>query len=298
MLFARYGPILFALAIAGSLAGKRVSPPGLGTMRTDNATFVVLLIGVIVLVGALTFFPALLLGPIVQGLTGHLYYLMTALKRQLIPAVVSMIALTLALGIVYPLLITGIGQLAFPATPTASRSTSGGKLIGSKEIGQQFTDVVLGTNGKPKLDSDGNPVTTPDPRYFQSRPSGTVPAYNAAASTFANLGPNDLATKQAIDANAKTYLALNAKYDPGLTIQADPGRRSRHERFGARPRHLAGERLDPGAPDRGSPAPPVATVDRLISKYTGGRGLGFSGEPSVNVLELNLALNRISKGNA
>jgi len=73
MLFARYAPILFALAVAGSLAGKRVSPGGLGTMRTDNATFVVLLMGVIVLVGALTFFPALLLGPIVQALTGHLY---------------------------------------------------------------------------------------------------------------------------------------------------------------------------------------------------------------------------------
>jgi len=73
MLFARYAPILFALAVAGSLAGKRVSPAGLGTMRTDNVTFVVLLIGVIVLIGALTFFPALLLGPIVQGLTGHLY---------------------------------------------------------------------------------------------------------------------------------------------------------------------------------------------------------------------------------
>src|ERR1700733_2023401 len=74
MLFARYAPILFALAVAGTLAGKRVSPAGLGTMRTDNPTFVVLLIGVIVLVGALTFFPALLLGPIVQGLTGHLYH--------------------------------------------------------------------------------------------------------------------------------------------------------------------------------------------------------------------------------
>jgi potassium-transporting ATPase potassium-binding subunit len=73
MLFARFAPILFALAVAGALAGKRVSPAGLGTMRTDNSTFVVLLIGVIVLVGALTFFPALLLGPIVQGLTGHLY---------------------------------------------------------------------------------------------------------------------------------------------------------------------------------------------------------------------------------
>ncbi|MGP0102473.1 MAG: potassium-transporting ATPase subunit KdpA [Solirubrobacteraceae bacterium] len=73
MIFARYAPIVFALAVAGALAGKRVTPAGLGTMRTDNVTFAVLLIGVVILVGALTFFPALLLGPIVQGLTGHLY---------------------------------------------------------------------------------------------------------------------------------------------------------------------------------------------------------------------------------
>ncbi len=73
MLFARYAPIIFALAVAGALAGKRVTPAGLGTMRTDNSTFAILLIGVIILVGALTFFPALLLGPVVQGLTGHLY---------------------------------------------------------------------------------------------------------------------------------------------------------------------------------------------------------------------------------
>jgi K+-transporting ATPase ATPase A chain len=73
MVVARYLPIVFALAVAGALAGKRITPVGLGTMRTDNTTFSVLLIGVIILVGALTFFPALLLGPIVQGLTGHLY---------------------------------------------------------------------------------------------------------------------------------------------------------------------------------------------------------------------------------
>src|SRR5580692_4173546 len=73
MLFARYAPILFALAVAGALAGKRISPAGLGTMRTDNPTFVVLLIGVIILVGALTFFPAILLGPIVQALTPNLF---------------------------------------------------------------------------------------------------------------------------------------------------------------------------------------------------------------------------------
>ncbi len=73
MLFARFGPIVVTLAVAGALAGKRVTPTGLGTMRTDNPTFGVLLIGVVILVGALTFFPALLLGPIVQGLTTTLY---------------------------------------------------------------------------------------------------------------------------------------------------------------------------------------------------------------------------------
>jgi potassium-transporting ATPase potassium-binding subunit len=73
MLGARFAPILFVLAIAGALAGKKVSPPGLGTMRTDNPTFVFLLVGVVVLVGALTFFPAILLGPVVQSLTTRLF---------------------------------------------------------------------------------------------------------------------------------------------------------------------------------------------------------------------------------
>ena len=73
MVFARFAPILFVLAIAGALASRRIAPVGLGTMRTDTPTFVVLLIGVIVLVGALTFFPAILLGPIVQSLTTQLF---------------------------------------------------------------------------------------------------------------------------------------------------------------------------------------------------------------------------------
>jgi potassium-transporting ATPase KdpC subunit len=224
---------------------------------------------------------------------------MTALKRQLLPAVIAMVVLTLALGIIYPLLITGIGQLAFPGNSNGQQIHVDGRLIGSKLIGQQFTDVVLGTNGKPKLDSDGGAggvQVMPDPRYFQSRPSGTVPGYNAAASTFANLGPNDLATKQAIQANEKAYLSLNAKYDPGLTIAKIPVDAVDTSASGLDPdisqanawiqahriaavRHLS-----------------LATVMSEISKYTGGRGVGFSGEPTVNVLELNLALDRISKG--
>jgi potassium-transporting ATPase potassium-binding subunit len=73
MLFARFIPLLLVLAIAGALAGKRVAPAGPGTMRTDTPTFVILLIGVVILVGALTFFPALLLGPIAQALTAHVF---------------------------------------------------------------------------------------------------------------------------------------------------------------------------------------------------------------------------------
>jgi K+-transporting ATPase ATPase A chain len=73
MLFGRFVPIVFVLGIAGSLARKRVSPAGLGTMRTDTPTFAALLIFVIVLVGALTYFPAILLGPVVQGLTTQLF---------------------------------------------------------------------------------------------------------------------------------------------------------------------------------------------------------------------------------
>jgi K+-transporting ATPase ATPase A chain len=73
MMTARYVPILAVLAVAGSLVRKMPAPAGLGTMRTDSPTFTVLLLGTVVLVGALTFFPALLLGPVVQGMTTRLF---------------------------------------------------------------------------------------------------------------------------------------------------------------------------------------------------------------------------------
>jgi K+-transporting ATPase ATPase A chain len=73
MLFGRFLPLLAVLAIAGSLAGKRVTPAGAGTFRTDSPTFVVVLVGVVVLIALLTFIPALLLGPAVQSLTDQLF---------------------------------------------------------------------------------------------------------------------------------------------------------------------------------------------------------------------------------
>jgi K+-transporting ATPase ATPase C chain len=216
------------------------------------------------------------------------------MKRTLIASVISVLMLTLALGIVYPLVMTGISQVAFPGNANGQQVKLGGKLIGSKIIGQQFTDVVLKADGKPKLDADGGAggvEVTPDKRYFQTRPSGTVPADNAAATAFANLGPNDLTTEQAIAANLKSYLALERPYDPALTVA-----------------HVPVDAVDTSAsgidPDI-SPANadiqahriaavrhlPMATVMSLIRKNTDGRGLGFSGEPAVNVLQLNLALN-------
>ena len=112
--------------------------------------------------------------------------------------------------------------------PTASRSRSAGKLVGSQEIGQNF-GVQVYKHGKPEM-QNGVPVTNPDPRYFQTRPSATVPPDNAAATTFSNLGPNSVATEQEISSNIQAYIALNGPLRPP---EADRG-----ERAGRRRQHL------------------------------------------------------------
>jgi K+-transporting ATPase ATPase C chain len=204
-------------------------------------------------------------------------------------AILSMLGLTLLVGILYPLVITGIGQVAFPGNANGQLVYRGGHLVGSKEIGEAFTDLVYTKDGKVKM-ADGEPVTTPDPRYFQTRPSGTDPADNAAATEFANLGPNDVATKDAIAANASAYLALNRRYDPGLTLARLP--------VDAVDTSASGIDPDISPANADIQAHRVAAVDHLalatvmslVHRFTGQRGLGFSGEPTVNVLELNLAL--------
>jgi K+-transporting ATPase ATPase C chain len=143
-------------------------------------------------------------------------------------------------------------------------------------------------------------VTVPDPHYFQTRPSGTDPADNAAGSEFANYGPNSTVTLAALKANIQAYIALDMApdgkpyYPGGLTAAKIPVDAADTSASGIDPdisianadiqayriasiRHLS-----------------LTTVHQLISKYTLGRGLGFSGEPGVDVLEINLALNRLS----
>jgi K+-transporting ATPase ATPase C chain len=216
------------------------------------------------------------------------------IRQNALTAVLAMIVMTVLLGIAYPLAITGISQVAFPGNANGQQVKAGGRLVGSKIIGQQFADVVTGKNGKVELDKNGNPVTTPDPRYFQTRPSPTTPPDNAAATTFSNLGPNNLTTEQEIAANVKAYLALEKPYDPGLTAARVPVDAADSSASGVDPDiSVANARIQ---------AHRIAairhltlrTVDQLIATYTTGRSLGIFGEPGVNVLELNLALNRIS----
>jgi potassium-transporting ATPase KdpC subunit len=214
------------------------------------------------------------------------------MRRDIVTSIIGIIVLTILLGLVYPLVITGVSQVAFPGNANGQKVYVNGKLVGSKIIGQNFGTAVIEKNGKPK-EVKGGVVTEADPRYFQSRPSATEGgAYNAAASTFSNRGPNDKATEEADAENIKSYLELEKPYDPGLTTAQIP----------VDAVNTSASNLDPEI----SPANariqahrvaakrqlPLGVVDRLAAKYTDSRGLGFSGEVGVNVLELNLALDR------
>jgi K+-transporting ATPase ATPase C chain len=221
-----------------------------------------------------------------------------ALKKDIITSAIGILVLTLVLGILYPLVITGVGQVAFPGNANGQQVHVGGQLVGSKLIGQNFgTTVINPKTGKPKLDSAGNPVTAPDPRYFQGRPSGTVPANNAAGTAFANYGPNSTVTEQAISANTQAYIALNGRFVPGgLTAAKVPVDAADTSASGIDPDISVANAQIQAHRIAAIRHLPLAQVNRMISTYTGGRGLGFSGEPGVNVLQLNLALNRVSKG--
>jgi potassium-transporting ATPase KdpC subunit len=218
-----------------------------------------------------------------------------ALKKDIITSVLGILVLTLVCGILFPLVITGISQVAFPGNANGQQVHVGGKLVGSKLIGQNFGDIVVNPKtGKPKLDSAGNPVTTPDPRYLQTRPSGTAPADNAAGTAFANYGPNGTVTEQAIAANIKAYIALNGPYYPGgLTPAKIPVDAADTSASGIDPDISVANANIQAHRIAAVRHLPLAQVKQIISRYTGGRGLGFSGEPTVNVLGVNLALNRL-----
>jgi potassium-transporting ATPase KdpC subunit len=218
------------------------------------------------------------------------------MRRDIVTSAIAIVVFTVLLGIVYPFAITGISQVVFPGDANGQKVYVKGKLVGSRIIGQQFATLKM--KGGKVVQEKGVPVTEPDPRYFQSRPSATKPAYNGTESTFSNLGPNSKATEKAIAENVKSYIEMEKPYVPTLTSARVPVDAAT----------ASGSGLDPEISQANAriQAHRIAslrhlsleTVDGLIARYTSGRGLGFSGEPGVNVLELNLALDRMTGGGA
>jgi K+-transporting ATPase ATPase C chain len=184
---------------------------------------------------------------------------------QLRPALMILLLLTLVTGIAYPLLVTGIAQAVFPSQSQGSLILKGGKVVGSSLIGQPFDD----------------------PTYFWSRPSATSPfADNAGSSTGSNLSPTNPDLIKAVQGRVDALRAA----DPGNTAPVPVDLVT-----------ASGSGLDPHISPAAAlyQAPRVAkarklpaeTVRALVERHIEGRFLGFLGEPRVNVLALNMALD-------
>jgi len=191
------------------------------------------------------------------------------MRAQLRPTIVLLASFTLITGVIYPLLVTGVAQTIFPHQANGSLIEKDGRILGSELIGQAFAD----------------------PKYFWGRLSATGPfPYNAAASSGSNLGPTNPALTEAVQARIDALRAA----DPGNTapIPVDLVTAS-------------GSGLDPHISPAAAnyQAPRVARarslseeqVQELIDRYTEGRQLGLLGEPRVNVLKINLALDGIEE---
>jgi K+-transporting ATPase ATPase C chain len=191
--------------------------------------------------------------------------------RHLFGAVVAVVLMTVVLGFAYPLLLTGVGSAVFPSEAAGSLVKVNGTIVGSRLAAQGFDAA----------------------RYFHPRPSATSPAYNAAGTTFANLGPTSPELAKAVAANAAAVLKEEKPYNPGLTIGGVPVDAVTTSASGIDPdislayAHLQAKRV--AAVRRLA----LAQVRRLIAENTDGRFLGLFGEPGVNVLELNLALDKV-----
>jgi K+-transporting ATPase ATPase C chain len=191
------------------------------------------------------------------------------MQRDLRAGVLAVVLITIVFGLALPALFTGFAQVAFGRQADGSLITRHGTVVGSRLIGQGFAAR----------------------RYFHVRPSATSPAYNASGTTFANLGPTNPDLAASVRKAAEGVLKLEGPYNPGLTIHdipvdavttsgsgIDPDISPAYAQLQAR-RVAAVRHLQ------------LATVQKLISQNTDGRALGLFGEPAVNVLTLNLALD-------
>lgn len=190
------------------------------------------------------------------------------MRKDIIASAVAVLLFTVVCGLVYPLAVTGIAQVTMPSKANGSQIKRDGKVIGSELIGQDF-------QGRRE--------------YFQSRPSAT--GYSASATFFNNLGPNQQDLADQLEAATKAYLALEGPDNPGLKAAEVPPDAVTTSASGVDP-HISPDNAEIQAHRvarvRGLS---LDRVNDLVDEHTDGRGLGFMGEPGVNVLTLNLALD-------
>jgi len=211
-------------------------------------------------------------------------------RRDIVGSVVAIVVLTIGLGLVYPLVMTGVAQVTFHDQANGSQVKRNGTVVGSSLIGQDFRRPVLDKNGNPKLDTDGNPVLEADPVWFQSRPSQS--GYSANVTFFSNLGPNQKDLADQVKANLEVYLALEGPYSPGLTAAGVPVDAITDSASGVDPHISAANARIQANRIAAVRRAPLDRVLALVRQQTDGRALGVLGEPGVNVLELNLALDK------
>jgi potassium-transporting ATPase KdpC subunit len=190
------------------------------------------------------------------------------MRRDVLPSIIAVVVLTLIFGVAYPLATTGVAQVLFPGKADGSRIERDGEVVGSSLIGQDFRGRA---------------------RYFQSRPSATD--YSANVTYFNNLGPNSKDLRDLFAENLAAYLERERPYNPGLTRGDVPADAVTTSASGVDP-HIseANARIQSRrvAEERGLE---LDRVLELVDENTDGRALGVLGEPGVNVLELNLALD-------
>ena len=185
------------------------------------------------------------------------------------PALTLFIALSIVTGLLYPLLVTGVAQTAFPHQANGSLITQGGKAVGSELIGQAFTE----------------------PGHFWGRPSATTPMpYNASASGGSNLGPTNPALTDAVKARIEALRAA----DPGNT-QPVPVDLVTASASGLDPHISPAAAAYQAERVARARSLPLAQVRALVQQHTEYPWLGLLGEPRVNVLALNLALDSLPK---
>jgi potassium-transporting ATPase KdpC subunit len=211
-------------------------------------------------------------------------------RRDIVGSVVAIVVLTIGFGLVYPLAMTGLAQVTFKDQANGSQVKRDGKVVGSSLIGQDFRKPVPDASGKPKVDQDGNPVLEADPAWFQSRPSQS--SYSANVTFFSNLGPNQKDLADQVKANLDAYLALERPFTPGLTAAGVPVDAVTSSASGVDPHiSVANARVQANRVAAVRRAP-LDRVLALVRQETDGRSLGVLGEPGVNVLGLNLALDK------